>query len=78
MKPKRAQSANVWWMVAAMLPVVSGCLGATASDRPGLSERLGLDAIKQQSDQFFKADFGTSSGVDPRAREIERRLGYSE
>jgi len=26
--------------------------------------------------EFFKAKFGESSGVDPRVREIERRLGF--
>ena len=52
-------------LVGFSIPLVGGC-AAPAS----------LDGLKQKSDQFFKTSFGESAGVDPRAREIEKRLGF--
>lgn len=31
---------------------------------------------RENVSKFFRAKFGESAGVDPRAREIERRLGF--
>ena len=31
---------------------------------------------EEEESRFFFQKFGQASGVDPRAREIERRLGY--
>ncbi len=32
--------------------------------------------IKQKWDRFWNAGFGSSAGLDPKAREIEKSLGY--
>ncbi len=32
--------------------------------------------LRQQWGRFWKAGFGTSAGIDPKAREIEKSLGY--
>lgn len=35
-----------------------------------------VDESEEAKPSFWKTQFGNSSGIDPRAREIEKRLGY--
>ncbi len=44
-------------------------------DSEGLLD-TGNDEPKNSKSNFWTADFGESSGLDPRARAIEKRLGY--
>ena len=56
-----------------VLVILVGCSISLVS---GCATPAGLNGLKHKSDQFFKTSFGESAGVDPRAREIEKRLGF--
>lgn len=56
----------------------SGCATVNQGNNPqsDLYSEDSSEPKRENFKDFFKAKFGESSGVDPRAREIERRLGY--
>lgn len=62
-------------LLLALLIAMQGCaLTPNASDRMGQFQN-NVAHGKQKLSQFFHAKFGETAGVDPRARDIERRLG---
>ena len=57
---------------------VSGCAGGKwqAPSMQNLKDKLDFSEQRAKTNEFFKARFGESAGIDPRAREIEQRLGF--
>lgn len=47
---------------------------SSATEKPKSPSTLA--EYNEQFTEFFRARFGESAGVDPRARDIERRLGF--
>jgi hypothetical protein len=60
---------------AVFVAAISGLLAAAGCTRPGMRPREYADELSATAKQFRAADERGLSGVDARAREIERSLG---
>ena len=65
-------------IIALMVLLFPACTGSplTPPSLGALQEKMNLAEKREESSRFFRAKFGESAGVDPRAREIEQRLGF--
>lgn len=61
-----------------MLIGLTGCAsnGLRAPSMDQVRETFDFSEQRKKTQEFFRAKFGESSGVDPKAREIEKRLGF--
>lgn len=61
-------------LLISFLLFCSGC--ATSHLQSKIENNEILNSLQTEGRNFWQGTFGESSGLDPRAREIERRLGY--